>query len=155
MESVLIIAVYSVFTFLIVKQCQKMNKSPIKYVIIGLIIGPYLVSAYLALWGKKSTGKSKGKNKNTLRNIYSRYKLLKYGTPDNPRGQKAIICPFCQTRGSVRVSKKQDTSGLKMTGAALTFGLSTMITGVNKHQTRIQAVCGVCRQKWDMGTRKW
>lgn len=155
MEIVLIIAVYAGFTFLIVKQCRKLNRSPIKYVIIGLILGPYLVSAYLAIWGKKTIGKSKGKNKNSSSSIYKRYKLMKDGTPDNPRGQKAIICPFCQTRGSVRVSKKQDTSGLKMTGAALTFGLSTMITGVNKHQTRTQAVCGVCRQKWDMGTRKW
>ena len=155
MENFLIIAVYAGFTYLVVKQCQKLKKSPTKFVIIGLLIGPYLVSAYLAIWGNKKTGKSKGKSGNLFNDAFKQLKLMKDGTLDNPRGQKAIICPFCQTRGSVRVSKKQDTSGLKMTGAALTFGLSTMITGVNKHQTRIQAFCGVCRQKWDMGTRKW
>ena len=153
MESILVLAVYGGFTYLVIKQCQNLKKSPIKFVLIGLLVGPYFVSAYLAIWGSNKV--SKGKNKSNASSIYQQFKVMREGTPDNPKGAKAIICPFCQTRGSVRISKKQDTSGLKMTGAALTFGLSAMVTGLNKHQTRIQGTCKVCRQKWDMGTRKW
>ena len=153
MEVIVLVAVYAGFTYLVVKQCQKLKISPTKFVIIGLFIGPFFVSLYLAIRGNKKTSK-KAKNSDGL-SIYQRYKLMRDGTPDNPRGQKAIVCPFCKTRGSVRISKKQDTSGVKMAGAALTFGVSAMVTGLNKHQTRIQGTCNVCRQKWDLGTRKW
>ena len=153
MENILTLAVYGGFTYLVIKQCQKLKISPTKFVIIGLFVGPFFVSAYLAIRGNKKISK-KTSNSDSL-SLYQRFKLMRDGTPDNPRGQKAIICPFCQTRGNVRISKKQDTSSVKMAGAALTFGVSTMFTGFNKHQTRISASCSVCRQKWDIGTRKW
>jgi uncharacterized membrane protein YhaH (DUF805 family) len=71
------------------------------------------------------------------------------------RAMAAIICPFCQTKGTVTTKNKQDTSGLKMTGAFFTFGLSTMVTGLNKHQTRIEARCSQCKTTWDMAVNKW
>jgi len=68
----------------------------------------------------------------------------------------SIICPFCNYRGTVTTKEKVDTSGLKVTGAVLTFGLSQFITGgLKKHRTTIQASCSKCKQTWDMATRKW
>jgi len=75
--------------------------------------------------------------------------------PNLPRGDKAIVCPFCQTRGTVRTKKKSQTSVGKGIGAALTFGVSTIFTGLNKHQSLIQATCAQCKQTWDVGKKTW
>lgn len=75
--------------------------------------------------------------------------------PTLPRGDKAIVCPFCQTRGTVRTKKKSQTSVGKGIGAALTFGVSTIFTGLNKHQSLIQATCAQCKQTWDIGKKTW
>lgn len=75
--------------------------------------------------------------------------------PNLPRGDKAIVCPFCQTRGTVRTKKKSQTSVGKGIGAALTFGASTIFTGLNKHSSLIQAKCSQCKQTWDIGKKTW
>jgi uncharacterized membrane protein YhaH (DUF805 family) len=71
------------------------------------------------------------------------------------RAMASIICPFCQTKGTVTTKNKNDTSGVKATGAVLTLGMSVMLTGLHKHSTRIEASCSQCKTTWDMAVNKW
>jgi hypothetical protein len=55
-----------------------------------------------------------------------------------------MICPHCQTQGSVSTEKtkvKQGISGGKATGAVLTAGLS-------RKQTATRAKCSNCGAEW-------
>lgn len=104
--------------------------------------------------GAKSEEKFNEANvfKNAFKNVG---KYLDKKDEEHRRAQASIICQFCQSKGTVTTKGKQDTSGLKMTGALFTFGLSTIVTGFNKHQTRIEAYCSQCKQTWDMAINKW
>jgi hypothetical protein len=67
--------------------------------------------------------------------------------PINP----AMICPHCQTKGQIRsklVDKKKGISGGKATAAVLTGGLSTLATGLSRHEEVTQARCGNCKSLW-------
>jgi uncharacterized membrane protein YhaH (DUF805 family) len=100
---------------------------------------------------KKKSPSSSGL-KNSLSKIQKNLEDMK---AENARAMASIICPFCQTKGSVTTKKKNDTSGVKATGAVLTLGMSVMLTGLHKHSTRIEANCSQCKTTWDMANRKW
>ncbi len=68
-------------------------------------------------------------------------------------GDKAIICPFCQTKGTVKTKKKKEASPWKWGAGVLTFGLSTTVTGTNKQKIQIEARCSTCGQIWDLASR--
>ena len=108
--------------------------------------------------GSKQDAKNEG-NFNAGSIVKNTFKSIKKSLDDKDaarrRAMASIICPFCQTKGTVTTKNKQDTSGVKMTGAFFTFGLSTMVTGLNKHQTRIEARCSQCKTTWDMAVNKW
>lgn len=62
-----------------------------------------------------------------------------------------MICPHCQTRGSVttkKVKKKKGISGAKTTGALLTFGWSLFATGLSRKEEETEAHCGACGATW-------
>jgi uncharacterized paraquat-inducible protein A len=69
-----------------------------------------------------------------------------YG-PLNP----ALICPHCQTKGSVRTRQtdvKAGISGGKATAAVLTGGFSLLATGLSRMQHLTAARCGECGSSW-------
>jgi hypothetical protein len=66
-------------------------------------------------------------------------------------GNAAIICPHCQSRGTVRtkqVKRKKGVSGGKATAAVLTGGLSVLATGLSRKETVTEAHCTNCRNTW-------
>ena len=61
--------------------------------------------------------------------------------------EKNLICPYCQTKGSVttrKVKQKVGVSGGKATAALLTCGISLLGTGLSRKQTMTQANCSNC-----------
>lgn len=71
--------------------------------------------------------------------------------PSGPTGVAAMVCPHCQTRGTVRtkqVKVKQGISGGKATGAVLTGGLSMLATGLSRKQLVTEAKCLQCGAVW-------
>jgi hypothetical protein len=72
--------------------------------------------------------------------------VLVWGEP-NP----AMICPHCQTQGSVRTqaeARKAGVSGGKATAALLTGGTSLLLTGLSRKQQVTQAHCDNCNCTW-------
>lgn len=66
-------------------------------------------------------------------------------------GAQQMICPHCQTQGSVRVSPtrvKRGISGGKATGAVLTGGLSLLATGLSRKEKHLRARCSNCGVDW-------
>ena len=62
-----------------------------------------------------------------------------------------MICPHCQTQGSVSTEKtkvKQGISGGKATGALLTLGTSMLVTGLSRKQKVTRAKCSNCDAEW-------
>jgi hypothetical protein len=72
---------------------------------------------------------------------------------DQQHGQISpqIICPHCQTRGTVRtkaIKKKAGISGGKATAALLTGGVSLLATGLARKEALTQAHCENCNSVW-------
>jgi uncharacterized membrane-anchored protein len=62
-----------------------------------------------------------------------------------------MICPHCQTKGSVRtkqITRKAGVSGGKATAAILTGGLSILGVGLSRKEQRTEAHCGHCDATW-------
>jgi hypothetical protein len=88
--------------------------------------------------------------------------IVKANKPYNPEGlelqqeeQQAaevnIICPHCQTKGSVttqQVKKKVGISGGKATAAVMTCGLSMFATGLSRKNKVTEAHCLNCQSTW-------
>jgi hypothetical protein len=67
--------------------------------------------------------------------------------------QAQIICPHCQTRGSVtarQVTRKKGISGGKATGAVLTGGVSMLATGLSRKESARRLSCSSCGMQWDV-----
>jgi transcription elongation factor Elf1 len=74
-----------------------------------------------------------------------------YGGVVPPQGDAAIICPHCQTQGSVTtklVKVKKGISGGKAAGAVLTAGFSVFATGLSRKEQIVELRCGNCRMRW-------
>jgi len=88
--------------------------------------------------------------------------ILKADKPYNEKGlvlqqeQKQaaelnIICPHCQTKGSVttrQIKKKVGISGGKATAGVLTCGLSLFAVGLSKKDRVTEAHCNNCGSTW-------
>ena len=62
-----------------------------------------------------------------------------------------MICPHCNTKGSVttrQVKRKQGISGGKATAAVLTCGISMLGTGLSRKQQMTEASCSHCGMTW-------
>jgi hypothetical protein len=73
------------------------------------------------------------------------------GTRTASTGNAHMICPHCQTKGSVsteRVRMKQGISGAKATGAVLTSGVSVLFPGLSRRQWVTEARCRTCKCEW-------
>lgn len=67
------------------------------------------------------------------------------------RINSAMICPHCQTKGSVRTKQitwKAGVSGGKATAAILTGGLSLIVVGLSRKEQHMQAHCENCYATW-------
>jgi hypothetical protein len=63
----------------------------------------------------------------------------------------AMICPHCQTKGTVRTQSEQRKAGVsggKATAALLTGGTSLLLTGLSRKQLVTQAHCDTCNSGW-------
>lgn len=70
-----------------------------------------------------------------------------YPFPTDPN----LVCPHCQTRGSVNtktVKRKKGISGAKATGLLLTAGLSLFVTGLSRKEWETEAHCHACGATW-------
>lgn len=68
--------------------------------------------------------------------------------------QAQVVCPHCQTRGSVtarQVRRKKGVSGGKATGALLTGGVSMLATGLSRKESSREMSCSNCGTTWDVG----
>ena len=62
-----------------------------------------------------------------------------------------MICPHCQTKGSVttqQIKKKVGVSGGKATAGILTCGLSLFAVGLSRKAQITEATCSNCGQVW-------
>jgi len=65
--------------------------------------------------------------------------------------EKNMICPYCQTKGTVttqNVKRKAGISGGKATAAILTCGISMLGTGLSRKQSMTEARCSHCGAVW-------
>lgn len=63
----------------------------------------------------------------------------------------AMVCPHCQSKGTVRtkqVKQKKGISGGKATAAVLTGGLSVLATGLSRKEKATEAHCTRCGNTW-------
>ena len=68
-----------------------------------------------------------------------------------PTAATEPVCPYCQTRGSVRTREemaKQGVSGTKATAAVVTGGLSVLATGLSRKGLVTRATCDACGASW-------
>jgi hypothetical protein len=66
-------------------------------------------------------------------------------------GNKQIVCPHCQTKGTVKTEPtrvKQGISGGKATAGLLTGGLSILATGLSQKHEVLKATCHNCKTVW-------
>lgn len=64
-----------------------------------------------------------------------------------------IICPLCQTKGSVnrkQVLRNQGVSGTKLAVAFITGGLSLFIIGLSRYEHETEFTCTNCGSSWFM-----
>ncbi len=62
-----------------------------------------------------------------------------------------MICPHCQSRGTVRtkrIAQKKGISGGKATAAVLTGGVSILATGLSRKEAATEAHCDNCGSTW-------
>lgn len=67
------------------------------------------------------------------------------------QAQQKIVCPHCNTTGSVtvrRLQQKQGVSGGKATSALLTGGVSLVAVGLSKKGWVNQLTCSSCSMVW-------
>ena len=67
------------------------------------------------------------------------------------RQSAALVCPHCQSEGTVRtkqVMQKRGISGGKATAAVLTGGVSLLATGLSRKETCTEAHCSRCGSTW-------
>ena len=67
------------------------------------------------------------------------------------RQSAQLVCPHCQTKGSVatrRVKLKKGVSGGKAVGALMTGGLSVLATGLSRKEDATEAKCSNCGSLW-------
>ncbi|MCK5828520.1 hypothetical protein KAH43_08380 [Candidatus Bipolaricaulota bacterium] len=66
-------------------------------------------------------------------------------------GSRTMICPHCQTKGTVRtrvVEMKRGISGSKAMGGLVTGGISLLLTGLARKERVTRARCKHCRAVW-------
>lgn len=92
---------------------------------------------------------------------HSSIQVVKKGKPRPPKFQGSrpykganphIVCPHCQTQGSVKTWKADQKTGIdgeKAGAAVITGGLSVFATGLSGSRGVTRAKCLKCGVKWD------
>lgn len=68
-----------------------------------------------------------------------------------PRRNPAMVCPHCESKGTVRTERvmmKKGVSGTKVTAAVLTGGVSILATGLSRKEKLTKAHCTKCGNTW-------
>lgn len=76
------------------------------------------------------------------------YKVMQFRAPPSPH----IVCPYCMTQGTVKVSRvrrKRGISGGKATAAFFTLGTSMLATGLSRKETVNHCRCLNCGMQWE------
>lgn len=92
---------------------------------------------------------SKEKGAAMPRNAYQLVQQHRMKTGGGDSGQ--IVCPYCQTTGSVQraqVRVKKGISGGKATAAVMTAGISLLATGLSRKESVTQMHCSNCGTGW-------
>jgi hypothetical protein len=137
-------SIYILLFVITIRLAIKLNRHLLGIVLSSIFFTPVFPLIYLLIL--------KG-NPNFKPSALANPKTMAMSVGNVSVGDKAIICPFCQTKGSVKTKKKKEASPWKMGAAALTFGLSTTLTGTNKQKIQIEARCSTCGQIWDLASR--
>jgi hypothetical protein len=64
-----------------------------------------------------------------------------------------LVCPHCQVKGTVTsktVKAKKGITGSKATGAVLTLGVSTELTGLSRKQDVTARTCSNSKTTWEV-----
>jgi len=78
----------------------------------------------------------KGAGENTIENFEVKSQM-----------ESNMICPYCQTKGSVttkKIKRKAGISGGKATAGILTCGISLLGTGLSRKELITEACCSNC-----------
>ena len=62
-----------------------------------------------------------------------------------------LVCTHCQSKGTVRTKKTEQTKGIhggKAAGAVMTGGLSILATGISRHEKTTKCRCDHCKMEW-------
>jgi transcription elongation factor Elf1 len=73
--------------------------------------------------------------------------------PTADQGSSQLVCPHCQTKGSVttaQVKVKKGISGGKATAAVMTVGFSVVATGLSRKEKLTQLTCSNCGMSWQV-----
>ena len=137
------------------KKGDRVDSSSIFFITIGCLIAVVFVGAIIA--GINENAKVE-KMSPDERAIYLEAKRrareqAQARLRDNQNGplNTAMICPHCQSKGTVRakrVTQKKGISGTKATAAVLTGGVSILATGLSRKEGMTQAHCDKCGSTW-------
>ena len=137
-------SIYILLFVITIRLAIKLNRNLLGIVLSSIFFTPVFPLIYLLiLKGNPNFKPSAVLNSNTTAMRVGKVSV----------GDRAIICPFCQTKGSVKTKKKKEASPWKMGAGVLTFGTSTILTGTNKQKIQIEARCSTCGQIWDLASR--
>ena len=84
---------------------------------------------------------------------YVAVRVSKWQDQEANKGSAKIVCPHCQTQGSVTIkmlTRGKGISGGKATGALFTGGASMLATGLSKNVPTRHLTCGNCAMEWDV-----
>ena len=116
----------------------------------GPVVAWVLVAFAAAIWGLYlwiSTPASRAQDRAAQKAKRARQRQDRLDQP------KHLICPHCQTKGSVTsrsVTRKKGISGGKATGAVVTGGASVFLTGLSRTEGATQMHCSNCGTTWNV-----
>lgn len=117
---------------------------------IGGLIGIGIVMAFV-IWGLISSKKTEGKERDRRASLSVEQRMEEDAVREYGEKNTAMICPHCQSKGSIRIkaiAKKAGISGGKATAAVLTGGVSVLATGLSRKEDLTQAHCEECKSTW-------
>jgi len=79
------------------------------------------------------------------------FRVVPQSSTTTLRQNEQLVCPHCQTKGSVatrRVKLKKGISGGKAVGALMTLGVSVLATGLSRKEDATEAKCSNCGSIW-------
>lgn len=123
---------------------------------VFIILGVVLV---IVIWANIAESKRKERilsklspeEQNKQREVWAQQKREANLTILHGAKNSQMVCPHCNSSGSVRtkpITQKKGISGGKATAALLTGGISILATGLSRKEKNTQAHCDNCQNTW-------